>query len=140
MRADGIVVQDDTMMYQFQFTLPRGERRNNNEFIIAFNISFNPRSHEGSDVSAFCICSASFGFNPRSHEGSDNFPRQFHPKIACFNPRSHEGSDCSSPRINQDSPPCFNPRSHEGSDFNRFYSCLSFIVVSIHAPTRGATV
>lgn len=27
MRADGTVVQDDTMMYQFQFTLQRGERR-----------------------------------------------------------------------------------------------------------------
>ena len=26
MRDDGIVVQDDTMMYQFQSTLQRGER------------------------------------------------------------------------------------------------------------------
>ena len=33
----------------------------------------------------------------------------------------------------------FNPRSHKGSDTN---NCLTFtaIIISIHAPTRGATV
>ena len=33
----------------------------------------------------------------------------------------------------------FNPRSHEGSDDKRFYK-KEFQHISIHAPTRGATV
>ena len=55
-----------------------------------------------------------------------------------FNPRSHEGSDQMSVGgyliIGN-----FNPRSHEGSD-RVFFCQLPNLVISIHAPTRGATV
>ena len=55
-------------------------------------------------------------FNPRSHEGSDIY-RQVHYKgFMYFNPRSHEGSD-----------QCDIHNKH-GSK------------ISIHAPTRGATL
>ena len=56
-----------------------------------------------------------------------------------FNPRSHKGSD----------PPCFpcytthpyfNPRSHKGSDVYILLSLRQAIFISIHAPTRGATL
>ena len=55
-----------------------------------------------------------------------------------FNPRSHTGSDvalflCFYYSV------CFNPRSHTGSDARFFTPSLS-IQVSIHAPTRGATL
>ena len=55
-----------------------------------------------------------------------------------FNPRSHEGSD--TPEIaNCDTTQDFNPRSHEGSDsFWPIHGTELFI--SIHAPTKGATV
>ena len=58
--------------------------------------------------------------------------------VSNFNPRSHEGSDAShilSKRL------CinFNPRSHEGSDILADKN-LREIGISIHAPTRGATV
>ena len=33
----------------------------------------------------------------------------------------------------------FNPRAREGRDFRRFMRSLSFVLVSIHAPARGAT-
>ena len=55
-----------------------------------------------------------------------------------FNPRSHERSDPSiinSSCFSSD----FNPRSHERSDA-KIFSLLVAIIISIHAPTRGATV
>ena len=76
-------------------------------------------------------------FNPRSHEGSDMILSRLYQLSGCFNPRSHEGSDqcrryCSAVLRG------FNPRSHEGSDYENFL--LGFFgVVSIHAPTKGAT-
>ena len=55
-----------------------------------------------------------------------------------FNPRSHERSDYDQDMYNEQSVN-FNPRSHERSD-----SATDFIelgdYISIHAPTRGATV
>ena len=55
-----------------------------------------------------------------------------------FNPRSHEGSDNS--RVT----PAFyimdfNPRSHEGSDERRLINEHDNLI-SIRAPTRGATI
>ena len=55
-----------------------------------------------------------------------------------FNPRSHEGSDgCYN--LNNFFWQNFNPRSHEGSD-RVFFCQLPNLVISIHAPTRGATL
>ena len=55
-----------------------------------------------------------------------------------FNPRSHEGSDRLSLSGGGWSG-CFNPRSHEGSDLIAAFWTAG-IVVSIHAPTKGATI
>ena len=55
-----------------------------------------------------------------------------------FNPRSHEGSD-NDHDINYVMLKNFNPRSHEGSDFKDDPNYIK-IGISIHAPTRGATV
>ena len=76
-------------------------------------------------------------FNPRSHEGSDFSPTAVNVLVSNFNPRSHEGSDdvlMTYATEIQD----FNPRSHEGSDLATVSSTVSAII-SIHAPTRGAT-
>ena len=54
-----------------------------------------------------------------------------------FNPRSHEGSD-SAHRLHYGIIFHFNPRSHEGSDARYTYDS-SQNIISIHAPTRGAT-
>ena len=56
---------------------------------------------------------------------------------AGFNPRSHVGSDLP-PLSSRNAPEGFNPRSHVGSDvYDRPVGNHS--VVSIHAPTWGAT-
>ena len=34
---------------------------------------------------------------------------------------------------------CFNPRAHAGRDTKRIDNLYCYLIVSIHAPTRGAT-
>ena len=77
-------------------------------------------------------------FNLRSHEGSDTVALETLNSYLNFNPRSHEGSDYSrlwALLLHQ----YFNPRSHEGSDSISFDIC-TMTAISIHAPTRGATI
>ena len=57
--------------------------------------------------------------------------------LLCFNPRTHEGCDLILLQSNSRAK-SFNPRTHEGCDFNALLSNTADIV-SIHAPTRGAT-
>ena len=129
--------------------------------LLAFSTSFNPRSHEGSDFSAWSMVRAIPCFNPRSHEGSDNSVSSTDLFLRGFNPRSHEGSDVPSfpaprpirqfqstlPRRERlitdyymgGEKACFNPRSHEGSDRRCPPAAPPGSAVSIHAPTKGAT-
>ena len=99
-------------------------------------------------------------FNPRSHERSDSFkifvslfftlfqstlPREERHQSECilcqcsnhFNPRSHERSDVVGVGAIAAAAD-FNPRSHERSD-NLPSSHFQLHLISIHAPTRGAT-
>ena len=59
-------------------------------------------------------------------------------KIFYFNPRSHERSDFSA-TCSHSPHRYFNPRSHERSD-TKIYNECNYIDISIHAPTRGATM
>ena len=54
-----------------------------------------------------------------------------------FNPRSHERCDSQCRQLSVSST-YFNPRSHERSDTRR-QGYLTCSMISIHAPTRGAT-
>ena len=58
---------------------------------------------------------------------------------AYFNPRSHERSDAFL-LVSGMIFIYFNPRSHERSDGIARSSFLLFKIISIHAPTRGATL
>ncbi len=99
-------------------------------------LSFNPRSREGSDLqhqrqrrqSLVSIHAPVKGatwsnsyfplmdcFNPRSREGSDDQRHAERSSKSRFNPRSREGSDTRG-RLWMDIDTCFNPRSREGSD------------------------
>ena len=101
-------------------------------------VDFNPRSHEGSDrPNHFQVCIRQ-DFNPRSHEGSDLRLFWQVGLSGDFNPRSHEGSDFYE-LLSRSKCRHFNPRSHEGSDmYDNPYRVSNRI--SIHAPTRGATI
>ena len=101
--------------------------------------NFNLRSHEGSDTVALETLNSYLNFNPRSHEGSDECVRKVNAiSNLDFNPRSHEGSDDNG-RVLEAEYLNFNPRSHEGSDSISFDIC-TMTAISIHAPTRGATI
>ena len=122
---------------------------------------FNPRSHEGSDSPLSVAWLLLVNFNPRSHEGSDEDAAKAAEKLKISIHAPTRGATTRaliphSPIIN------FNPRSHEGSDWNhaegrsshgRFQSTLPrgerrhtpcssscHSSISIHAPTRGATM
>ena len=147
-----------TPLTPFQSTLPRGERRCRIACMRSIR-NFNPRSHEGSDVRSIDSEPELYYFNPRSHEGSDQFMNGHASQGADFNPRSHEGSDMDG-RLKNPKVYDFNPRSHEGSDKMTIYKAnkkiyfnprshegsdgevmgySADIIISIHAPTRGAT-
>ena len=123
---------------EFQSTLPREERLVSSSFVTV-SIYFNPRSHERSDSVAQGTLHPHKDFNPRSHERSDcqlllqaqiqflfqsTLPREERQGLA--NRQGNTGGD-------------FNPRSHERSDKSKKYLISSIRVISIHAPTRGAT-
>ena len=77
--------------------------------------NFNPRSHEGSDVS-LCFLDRFFGISIHAPtKGATVATSQQKGVHIYFNPRSHEGSDLSVEQIEQE------------------------LMISIHAPTKGAT-
>ena len=107
--------------------------------VVAFEQNFNPRSYKRSDCMAQDITKSLLNFNPRSYKRSDR--RVIWPSswiLRNFNPRSYKRSDTSArcpPLVRCN----FNPRSYKRSDL----PCLIFmrsIIISIHAPTRGATL
>ena len=76
-------------------------------------------------------------FNPRTHTGCDPHARLPHNLSASFNPRTHTGCD-SSRILGANVLLSFNPRTHTGCD-KLPPECQAIQIVSIHAPTRGAT-
>ena len=60
-------------------------------------ICFNPRTHEGYDISIYLLTLLSSRFNPRTHEGYDHdfFTNEKLP-FNSFNPRTREGYDNTS--------------------------------------------
>ena len=77
-------------------------------------------------------------FNPRAHEGRDRLALFRSPTLISFQPTRPRGArptvfHCLSLRKS------FNPRAHEGRDL-AVDELLATVVVSTHAPTRGATV
>ena len=143
--------------FEFQSTLPRGERRRVSAGKSARNY-FNPRSREGSDRIPRRKDKRRLHFNPRSREGSDLFTirRILITSFQSTLPRGERPLTQSVPTwsaVFQSTLPrgerrgCvgivlkhndFNPRSREGSDFEEVASGEKTFI-SIHAPARGAT-
>ena len=103
----------------------------------AIIVDFNPRSHERSDrFYCYALCYDVISI----HAPTRGATSQSVKSRGCtdFNPRSHERSDKKTAgtacRIYY-----FNPRSHERSD-SVILVCPAAYTISIHAPTRGATI
>ena len=63
---------------------------------------FNPRTHEGYDISIYLLTLLSSRFNPRTHEGYDHdfFTNEKLP-FNSFNPRTREGYDINQTRLSE---------------------------------------
>ncbi len=121
---------------------------------------FNPRAHAGRDEMLIVATHISRTFQSTRPRGARRWPEQFTSKRLCFNPRAHAGRDQFPARVGLRTN-SFNPRAHAGRDGNLFLRCLNHLefqstrprgarltvcadgkfigLVSIHAPTRGAT-
>ena len=78
-------------------------------------------------------------FNPRSHEGSDSGTGHVVSTTDIFQSTLPRGERPCRWMYMDIIPTYFNPRSHEGSDVPWIHHSQEVIVISIHAPTRGAT-
>ena len=122
----------------FQSTLPRGERPPY-AFFFPPTSGFNPRSHAGSDSTRGTRATAARSFNPRSHAGSDLAKDKDVAAAMTFQstlPRGERPWSSSSSRGGT----MFQSTLPRGE--RRFYSFhgIYYCRVSIHAPTRGATL
>ena len=143
----------------FQSTLPQEERQRQDQWRDCIGWNFNPRSHKRSDwqnafwrpgycefqstlpqeerptsVSGLSITAT---FQSTLPQEERHLPAAADDNVCNFNPRSHKRSDSAS-RTPPHSTLHFNPRSHKRSDRDRPDSAW-ISVISIHAPTRGAT-
>ena len=144
----------------FQSTLPQRERHGCYFWTGQNKTDFNPHSHKGSDNGATGKVPIYCDFNPHSHKGSDAWTRNQSIERYYFNPHSHKGSDKEAlsatdkhtdfnPHSHKGSDNCmitdlswkqnFNPHSHKGSDMG-MPSINIIFRISIHTPTKGATI
>ena len=84
-----------------------------------------------------------YDFNPRTREGCDLRLRKRWEMIRDdFNPRNREGCDVFRRHLERFVVECghFNPRTREGCDLFDNIGDKPEIIISIHAPVKGATV
>ena len=79
-------------------------------------------------------------FNPRTHTGCDDLVTVIAKHAKEFQSTHPHGVRLLSIGLISGRSKCFNPRTHTGCDMVLRRSQLIFRSVSIHAPTRGATI
>ena len=131
---------DKTLSHKFQSTLPRGERRYSPGTVHRQWHYFNPRSHEGIDVQKLVDkLSDITDFNPRSHEGSDCGKGLQRSTTLLFQSTLPRGERLPIPQ-RQSERILFQSTLPRGERRSRSVYSLCHYAISIHAPTRGATM
>jgi len=125
-------------MSQFQSTRPRGARLN---FPSRWTLhtSFNPRAHAGRDRSHYSLSVMYTCFNPRAHAGRDNLAWTPLPNASGFQSTRPRGARRLS-YFPYDPIPLFQSTRPRGARHFEAGVSRDILGVSIHAPTRGATV
>ena len=101
--------------------------------------NFNPRSHEGSDWVRLPTCPAWRNFNPRSHEGSDTRTTRISDLIIPFQSTLPRGERRVADRYGVQFPE-FQSTLPRGERRHLPHQRRQHQAISIHAPTRGATL
>ena len=100
---------------------------------------FNPRTREGCDGTALDVAYAPEGISIHAPvKGATAVQRRPICQQRDFNPRTREGCDISQV-CTIFLPAHFNPRTREGCDLSQFILDAAGILISIHAPVKGAT-
>ena len=91
--SDALFAASTSGCGMFQSTLPRGERQQRpaRGYVVG-KVSIHAPTR-GATGSMAMMLSCFISFNPRSHEGSDGRKASGWRRHTSFNPRSHEGSD-----------------------------------------------
>ena len=92
----------------------------------------------GATQASGAICYESLYFNPRSYKRSDYAHGLQMPLILYFNPRSYKRSDCARKSDQVLSVISIHAPTRGATDSCRL--CVWIDIISIHAPTRGATI
>ena len=130
------VVGAGCVVFKFQSTLRRTERQIDSMHYNSyspFQSTLRRTERLPPWVQTYLYCH----FNPRSDERSDRISQLPDRATGYFNPRSDERSD-DTPDTEPDGGWDFNPRSDERSDDTQLIIYRAD-VISIHAPTNGAT-
>ena len=102
-------------------------------------VCFNPRPREGGDTGCRRARTDAYAsFNPRPREGGDDCKWSSWPRMQGFNPRPREGGDRSKWTMLFRSDP-FQSTPPRGGRQDGVFLSREDMVVSIHAPARGAT-
>ena len=128
------------MMHQFQSARPRGARPAGAGRRHAHASGFNPRAHAGRDTCRRRRCRRHASFNPRAHAGRDVTVKPLRSTRTQFQSARPRGARRRMRTGGRLSRPSFNPRAHAGRDLGNALVVVVGEVVSIRAPTRGATV
>ena len=125
-----------TELSEFQSTHPHGVRHQEGDSKDARQ-SFNPRTHMGCDFKVLLLLCVNIVFQSTHPHGVRLKTFGSIGSSNSFNPRTHMGCDSLfnfADRLSKG----FNPRTHMGCDIV-VYLVLPLLLVSIHAPTWGAT-
>ncbi len=125
-------------IFEFQSTLPHGERQARNRLCVRALLRFNPRSRTGSDlrfVYLFGVRSVFQSTLPHGERLGSDVGQQIRYRFQSTLPH---GERQYTDKVYTDILG-FNPRSRTGSDLGVSVDTLLRRKVSIHAPARGAT-
>jgi len=123
----------------FQSTRPRGARPVELEPVAAVaDVSIHAPTGGATKCSPGTARTFA-SFNPRAHGGRDRAAAEQPRGRPSFNPRAHGGRDGAQLWSRDRRDRSFNPRAHGGRDVVRLDHAVGVGVVSIHAPTGGAT-
>ena len=152
-----MLLANKSLLHRFQSTLPQGERRSPVLTLLGMSY-FNPRSHKGSDcrrpklrlAPSISIHAPTRGatflvldyiylmiFQSTLPQGERRRIKSAVGTKFYFNPRSHKGSD----RIKDKDEWIITISIHAPTRGATVLFCFlsPFVTISIHAPTRGAT-
>ena len=123
----------------FQSTHPHGVRHTQISLTCQV-LCFNPRTHTGCDAQRITVLITTGYVSIHAPTRGATPRNQSVHRAAVFQSTHPHGVRLACMYVKHSLPTCFNPRTHTGCDVWCKFRAKPTVYVSIHAPTRGATV